>query len=285
MNELALVEAIRGYTARPGRDKSLIASIGDDCAILRPRPGEDLLLTTDFVIEDVHFRRRAHATAAVAIGWKAMARSLSDIAAMGGTPRYALVSLALAPWTTAAYVRGLYRGMTRLAEAHSVRIIGGDISASPKLTLDVIAIGSVPKGKALRRDTARPGDILYVTGPLGRASAAGYHDQPNPRVALGRKLLGKATACMDLSDSLTLDLHRLAKASGVAASLDPLLPAAPGATLENVLFGGEDYELLCALPPAARPPRFLTRVGHLQKGAPGALTFAGASLPPRGWLR
>lgn len=281
MDELSLIAAIRGMNAPRRRDPALIAGIGDDCAILRPRASEDLLLTTDFVIEDVHFRRRTHTAADV--GWKALARGLSDIAAMGGEARYALVSLALPEWGNARYVRGLYGGMNELAGRHGVAIIGGDVSRSAQLTIDVVVIGAVPRGKALRRSGAKAGDVICVSGALGHAAASGYRERPEPRLELGRKLRGKATACMDLSDGLALDLHRLGVESKLAAELDGVLPSAPGATLEQALSGGEDYELLCTLPAGAKAPAGFTRVGVMTAGRPGEVRFAGLALGPGGW--
>lgn len=282
MDELSLIRAIARWSKPSGPPApGLIAGIGDDCAILRPPRGSDLLFTTDFVIEDVHFRRQS--SGGVDVGWKAMARGLSDIAAMGGDPRFALVSLALAPWADQAYVKAIYQGLTRLARPYGVQIIGGDVTRTARLTIDIVVIGSVPRGKALRRNGARPGDLIYVSGPLGRAAVRNYLDRPQPRIELGRRLRGKATAAMDLSDGLAIDLHRLAVESRLAASLDGPIPAAPGATLEQALFGGEDYELLCTLPPDCRPPRELIRVGCMVSGRPGRLTYAGVPLPPRGW--
>ncbi|WP_321476457.1 thiamine-phosphate kinase [uncultured Paludibaculum sp.] len=281
MNELSLITAIRRWSAPKAAAPGLVAGIGDDCAIIRPRPSEDLLFTTDFLIEDVHFTRAEYT--GIDTGWKALARGLSDIAAMGGDARYALVSLALAPWCCHNYVRDLYKGLNQLAGRHGVNIIGGDVTKTEKLSIDTIVIGAVPRGKALRRSGAKPGDVIYVSGALGRAAVKNYRDRPAPRLELGRKLRGKATACMDLSDGLAMDLHRLAMESGVAAELDGPLPSAPNATLEQALFGGEDYELLCTLPAGRRAPLELTRVGRIVEGKPGRVTLAGESLHPRGW--
>ncbi|MBI5084189.1 MAG: thiamine-phosphate kinase [Acidobacteria bacterium] len=280
MNELALIASIRKW-CKAASTPGLIASIGDDAAILRPRRNHDLLITTDFLIEDVHFTRGSLSPADT--GRKALARALSDIAAMGGAPTYALVSLALAPWTTAAFVRAFYRGLNQLAGLHRVSIIGGDLSKTDKFTADIVVLGDVPRGLALRRDTARPGDILYVSGPLGRAASKAYKDVPRPRLDLAPRLLRKASACIDLSDGLALDLHRLCLASGLSADLDGPLPVSPGATLEHALFGGEDYELLCTLPPNVRPPTSLVRVGLTLAGRPGLVRFAGRLLKVRGW--
>jgi thiamine-monophosphate kinase len=281
VNERALIRAIQRYTATTRRDDNLIAGIGDDCAILRPRRGEDLLFTTDFVIEDVHFRRAQES--GVETGYRALARGLSDIAAMGGEPRYALISLALSPWACENYVRDLYRGFAKLTERFNVQIIGGDVTRTEKLTIDVVVIGAVPRGKALRRSGARVGDRIYVSGPLGGAAAGGYKQRPEPRVELGQQLRGKATACMDLSDGLALDLHRLCVESGVAAALAGPIPTARRATLAQALSGGEDYELLCTIPPRRKAPAGLIAIGVITLGKPGALTVDGQPLEPKGW--
>ncbi len=281
MNERALIQAIRRYTANARPDEDLIAGIGDDCAVVRPRRGEDLLFTTDFVIEDVHFQRARQS--GVETGYRALARGLSDIAAMGGEPRYALISLALAPWACQNYVRDLYRGFSKLSERFGVRIIGGDVTRTGKLIIDVVVIGAVPCGKALRRNGARSGDRIYVSGALGGAAASGYRLRPEPRVALGLQLRGKATACMDLSDGLALDLHRLCLESGVSAELVSPLPVARRATLEQAICGGEDYELLCTLPPRRKPPPGLIAIGRVAAGKPGLIKLDGTPLEPRGW--
>lgn len=281
MNEPALIRAIQRYTASTRRDANLIAGIGDDCAILRPRRGEDLLFTTDFVIEDVHFRRSQES--GVDTGYRALARGLSDIAAMGGEPRYALISLALSTWACANYVRDLYRGFAKLGGRFGVQIIGGDVTRTEKLTIDVIVIGAVPQGKALRRSGAAAGDLIYVSGPLGGAAASGFKSRPEPRVELGRQLRGRATACMDLSDGLALDLHRLCVESGVSAALASPIPVARRATLEQALSGGEDYELLCTIPPRKQPPAGLIPIGVVAPGEPGHLTLDGEPLEPKGW--
>jgi thiamine-monophosphate kinase len=280
MNELALIRAIQRYTAKTTTAPDLIAGIGDDCAILRPRPNEDLLFTTDFVVEDVHFTRKTQT--GIDTGWKALARGLSDIAAMGGEARYALVSLALAPWTCQNYIRDLYKGMSLVGDPHAVQIIGGDLTKTEKLTIDVIVIGAVPRGKALRRNGAKPGDQIYVTGPLGRAAARNYKDRPQPRLAEGQALRGKATAAMDLSDGLAMDLHRLCQESQVAATIDHL-PLHPKATERQALTGGEDYELLVTLPKTRRPPPNLQRIGQIHQGPPGQIIYQNHSLPPTGW--
>jgi thiamine-monophosphate kinase len=248
--------------------------IGDDAAIYQPKAADDLVFTTDLFIENIHFRRR---DPPASLGHRALARSLSDIAAMGATPRFCLVSLALPKWTDEKWIKQFYRGLLRLASQTNVTLAGGDLSHADRLFCDVMVCGAVPNGKALRRDGARPGDFIYVSGPLG-----GWKNKRviTPRLNLGQKLLSKATACMDISDGLALDLHRLTLASSVAAQLDSL-PLLKGATVEQALHDGEDYELLYTAPPKVRVPGI--RVGTIKKGKPGALTYAGKPLQPRGY--
>jgi thiamine-monophosphate kinase len=291
MKELELLSRIRARVPRAGGDLRL--GIGDDCAIFRP-PGasEDLLFTTDLTIEGVHFRRETHP--AEAVGWRALARGLSDIAAMGGEPRFCLLSLALAPWTEEDWLDSFYSGFLELAERERAPLAGGDLGRAGKLACDVVVCGAVEPGKALRRDGARPGDSLWVSGQLG-ASALGLrtgagsawerHLRPEPRIALGRAVREcGASAAMDLSDGLSLDLHRLCRESGVAAGVDEhALPVYPGATREDALHGGEDYELLFTLPPGAHPPPGVSRIGIIEEGPQGDVRLSGRPLPPLGW--
>jgi thiamine-monophosphate kinase len=288
--EPQLIEAIR---RRAGIPRGLVLGIGDDCAVFRPRgAAEDLLFTTDLFIEDVHFRRDTHRPEDA--GWKALARGLSDIAAMGGEPRFCLLSLALAPWTDRPWIDRFYRGLLRLAARAGAPLAGGDLGHAEKLACDIVVCGAVPRGKALRRDGARAGDSLYVSGRLG-GSALGLstqagrawkrHLRPEPRLALGRFLRGRATAAMDLSDGLSLDLQRLAAASGLAAEI-AAPPRFPGAALELALHGGEDYELLFTARgpiPDAFEGIPLTRIGIMRKGRPGAVTLDSAPLPALGY--
>ncbi len=294
MNELELLERI---AARAPGHHGLALGIGDDCAIYRPRAGEELLVTTDMMIEGVHFRRETHP--ADAVGWKTLARGLSDIAAMGGTPRFCLVSLAVAPWADERWIDPFYGGLLRLALKYDVALAGGDLAHAERVACDIVVCGTVPRGNALRRDGARPGDAIYVSGRLGGAavglatgSGAAWkkHLRPEPRLALGRFVREKlhATACMDLSDGLSLDLYRMCLASKVAAALDGPIPIFRGATLEQALDGGEDYELLFTVRPRVEVPRSfegiaLTRIGTLRKGHAGRVELDGCPLPPRGY--
>lgn len=279
MNELQLVDWLK---ARAGGidagGTGLVLGIGDDCAIFRPRPGEDLLFTTDQLIEGVHFTA---GLPAARIGERVLARNLSDLAAMGAEPRFCLVNLAIDPSRGAhpeAWIKAFFGGLLRLAKRTGAVLAGGDLAHSPVLHCDATVCGAVPRGKALRRDGARPGDSLYVSGRLGKP-----WDRPiRPRLALGRELLGQATACIDVSDGLALDLHRLCRASGVAAELDRI-PVVRGASLDRALHGGEDYELLFTMPSAVKPPKGTTRIGSIVEGTPGEVHFQGGMLAPRGY--
>jgi len=248
--------------------------IGDDCAVIRPAAGQDLLFTTDLSIEGVHFTQESTAEE---IGYRALARSLSDIAAMGGTPLYCLISMALAPWTDQRWIDEFYRGIFKLLRKVKASLAGGDISHAGQFVCDIMICASIAKGKALLRSGARPGDILYVSGPLG-----GWKHTPviMPRLEFGRKLVGVATACMDISDGLALDLHRLCRESGIAAELDQV-PLLKGATLDQALHDGEDYELLFTAPPRVKAPGI--RIGRIIKGKPGAVRFQGRALKPIGY--
>ena len=248
--------------------------IGDDCAVVPAPRNVDLLFTTDFSIEGVHFTRKSTAEQ---IGYRAVARSMSDIAAMGGTPLYCLVSIALAPGSDQRWIDGLYRGIHKMLRKAKTALAGGDISHAGQLVCDVMVCGTVAKGKALLRSGARRGDILYVSGPLG-----GWRHKRVvvPRLDAGRRLIGKATACMDISDGLALDLHRLCRASGVAGALESI-PLLKGATIEQALHDGEDYELLYTAPPGVRVKGL--RIGRIVKGKPGAITFQGKRVSTRGY--
>lgn len=264
MTEDALVRKLR----------RLSPLIGDDCAVIRSPANQDLLFTTDLTIEGVHFTREMPPQE---VGHKACARSLSDIAAMGGTPRYCLVSIAFAPWTDQRWVDAFYRGLNGLLRSTRATLAGGDISHADQLVCDVMICGSIAKGKALQRSGARAGDVIYVSGPLG-----GWKNKTAivPRLDLGRKLVGKASSCIDISDGLAIDLHRLCVASGVAAEIDSV-PLLWRATLEQALHDGEDYELLYTARPRVRVPGL--RIGMITAGKAGYLKLAGEPLEPTGY--
>ena len=274
MTELELVRWIRA------RGKG----IGDDCAVLPGGRGNDLLVTTDMLIEDVHFRRT---DAAALVGHQALARGLSDIAAMGGQPRWCLLSLALPEWATPAWIKRFFAGLLALAKTHRTTLVGGDTSHARQATADIVVIGEAPHGEELRREGARPGDGIYVSGRLGAAGVRQYAAvKIEPRLGLGRFLRSRATACMDITDGLSLDLHRLCLESRAAAVIDRPLPVAAGATLEQALHAGEDYELLFTA--RSEPPRShrgvpLTRIGSIVKGPAGRIELFGDRHTPRGY--
>jgi thiamine-monophosphate kinase len=299
MKELALIEQIRRDFAA-SRSRTVALGIGDDCAILRPPSGSEVLVTTDFTLEGRHFRRDLHPPESV--GHRCLARGLSDLAAMGATPMAAFLSLALpasllASPSSRTWTIHFFKGLRTLADQHRITLAGGDTAESPAdaILADIVLLGSAPTGRSLRRSGARPGDILYVTGSLGGAAAelsamvarstppakilnTANHPQtfPEPRIAVGQALLRRklATACIDISDGLSTDLAHLCASSNVAAELErsaiPLHPLtrrlSPEAALNLALHGGEDYELLFSAPASTRVPRELagipvTRIG------------------------
>jgi thiamine-monophosphate kinase len=272
MTEIELVDWIKRIAAPNPR---LILGIGHDCAVFRPKPGQDLLLKSDQLIEGVHFRSDLTPGA---IGERALARALSDIAAAGGDPEVCLVSLTVSNRQSPEWIKDFFRGLLRLGKRTGTVLAGGDLAHADRIYCDVMVCGSVPRGKALRRDGARPGDSIWVSGRLGKP----WDRRIEPRLALGRELRGRATACMDISDGLALDLHRLTKASEVAAKVDRI-PIARGATVERALHGGEDYELLFTLRPRLKGPRGTARIGHIVAGKPGFVHFRAHPLEPRGY--
>jgi thiamine-monophosphate kinase len=294
--EIEILESIRRRARLPGI-RGLALGIGDDCAIYRP-PGapEDLLLTTDLLVEDVHFRHETHTPEA--LGHKALARGLSDIAGMGGRPRFCLVSLAAGALADRRWIHRFHTGLLRLARMAGAPLAGGDLARAAKTACDIVVCGAVPRGSALRRDGARVGDAIYVSGRLG-GSSLGFesgtgkawlrHLRPQPRLALGvflRERIG-ASAAMDLSDGISMDLRRMARASGLEAAIEPP-PRFPGASPEQALHGGEDYELLFTVGPRVKvPTRFgnipLTRIGRMRRGLAGAVYLSGEPLPALGY--
>jgi thiamine-monophosphate kinase len=289
-SEESITSRLRRMAQIP-RGSPVVLGIGDDCAIYRPRgASDDLLFTADLFLEGVHFLRETHQASDV--GRVALARSLSDIAAMGGAPRFCLVSLCVPKWASARWVDSFFTSLNSLAVASGAALAGGDLSSGETLACDVTVCGAVPRGQALRRDGARPGHEIYVSGRLG-GSALGLatgkgkawqrHIRPQPRLALGRFVREKlaATSAIDISDGLSLDLRRLCLASGVAAEIsDP--PRFRGATPDQALHGGEEYELVFTVRAGSRvPPHFeglpLTRIGTICKGASGKASSGKAS--------
>jgi thiamine-monophosphate kinase len=320
--ELAFIRSIRDRTGRSRRG-ALRLGIGDDCAVLQPAAGCEVLVTTDFTLEGRHFRRDLHPAAAV--GHRCLLRGLSDIAAMGGKPMAAFLSLAMPRgFTTRAagrrWVDDFFSGLLALAEATGTPLAGGDTAEAPGNTIlaDIVLLGSVPRGTALLRGGARTGDAIYVTGELGGAAAelqqisrnprrflrAAYDDGdhphlfPSPRLKAGDQLRPIASAAMDVSDGLSTDLRHLCEESGTGAvvhaaalPLHPLLSQLqPKEALQLALHGGEDYELLFTARSGKRvPPRIagvrLTRIGEMTSGTHILLERGGKLKPlrPGGW--
>jgi thiamine-monophosphate kinase len=263
--ERQLIARIRSLSGK----KSLI---GDDCAVLNPRAGHELLVTTDLCLEGVHFRRDWHP--ANSVGHRCLARGLSDIAAMAGEPLAAFLSLGLPKDIQQEWVDGFLSGFLGLAKRFGVPLAGGDTGESKSgIVADVMVVGSAPRGKAVRRAGAKPGDFIYVTGTLGRSAATldvlrrnlkafnrrergGSAERakktqddpqfyPEPRIAVGRRLRALANSMIDLSDGLSTDLAHICEESGVGAELEAeAIPVAREATMTQALHGGEDYELL-----------------------------------------
>ncbi len=278
LGEFGWLKRLRGRAGPWGPTDGL--GLGEDTAALPPVIAGWLLATVDTLIEDIHFR--THWASFADIGHKALAVSLSDIAAMGGTPRWALVALGVPGTTLVDDLDALYGALGDLAQAHGVEVVGGDTTRSEFLLASTTVLGESDPARTLSRRGARPGDLVCVTGDLGLAAAglviletgAPVDDavapavqrllRPQPRLAAGRALAasGRVTACIDLSDGLSSDICRIAEESGVGARIDlAAVPCAPacrtaagrlrGDALQWALEGGEDYELLFTLPPGA----------------------------------
>ena len=323
--EKALIAQVRRL-AMLARNPTVQTGIGDDCAVLRLLPGrrkergeekeKDTLVTTDFTLEGIHFRRDWHP--AESVGHRCLARGLSDIAAMGGEPVAAFLSLALPRDLPQSWVGRFARSLISLAERYNVTLAGGDTAESPNGVLaDIVVVGTTPKGKALLRSGARPGDRIYVSGELGGSAAAVWqmrkkptrklnpreyprHFFPEPRLELGRVLRekGLASAMIDTSDGLSTDLAHICEESGVGAELqaEDIPRASVGkpareVDLQFALHGGEDYELLFTAPRGKRiPPRIagipVTHIGHVTRQRKIFLRNKGGvryELEPLGW--
>ena len=298
--EKKLIEQIR-RSARGG--ESVVRGIGDDCAVLRVPPGHELLVTTDFTLENVHFRRDWHRPELV--GRRCLTRGLSDIAAMGGEPRAAFLSLAVPGDVPQKWVNRFLKGLLDLAEEFKVPLAGGDTAESAGgIQADIVVVGSVPKGKAVLRSGAKAGEGIYVTGELGGSAAAlarlaeaktvgaeslrhfwRFSGQsrrlslPQARVAVGQWLRQHrvATAMIDLSDGLSTDLEHICQESHVGAEIEaeaiPRAQVGVGerrVALEFALHGGDDYELLftsaSTIPSQVAGVR-VTRIGRTTRSA------------------
>ena len=226
-----------------------LKAVGDDCAVLPMDDTCDLVLTSDPLIQNVHF---THSATPEQIGHKAICRVLSDFAAMGAEPQYLLVNVVAPPEQPFQTLEKIYAEFSNLWKKYGAEVVGGDLAQGPVLELHVFGVGRVPKGTALLRSGAQPGDLIYVTGPLGGAQQSGKQFAFEPRLEWGRALResGAVTAMMDISDGLATDLRHILKASGVGAKLDDSLIPCNG-TLEQALYDGEDFELLFTAPEGA----------------------------------
>ena len=292
-------------------NKAVKKGIGDDCAVLRLKPGFELLVTTDLCIEDVHFRRAWHPP--VVVGHRCLARGLSDIAAMGGEPMACFLSLGIPADLPSTWVNGFLRGLLALARRYKVQLAGGDVSSATLITADILVTGQVPAGTAILRSGANSGDFVYVSGALGGSAAtlkqlyvgkeikptkSSPHFHPTPRVEVGNFMRkGRLTTAMiDISDGISVDLTHICEESGVVAILSAnKIPIDKNADLELALHGGEDYELLFTAPKRARIPSriagvAITQIGEIRnrKDYSSAIQILGENgkvrpLPQRGW--
>lgn len=297
-------ELIRRHFDRPA--KSALLGVGDDAALVRASAGMDLAVSTDLLVEGTHFRAGDEPQA---LGHKALAVNLSDMAAMGAAPRWVTLALAL-PRADDAWIGAFAEGFFALAARHGVDLVGGDTTRGP-CAVCVTIFGEVPQGLALFRAGASAGDDIWVSGELGGAAlglqlpaiaaAAARLHRPEPRVELGERLRGLATSAIDVSDGFAQDLgHILARSHAGALVRYPDLPKFPSfpdreTERRCVLAGGDDYELVFTAPPAHRGEieslgaelsLRLTRVGSIQRGEPKLLLLdeSGAPMPvPRGY--
>jgi thiamine-monophosphate kinase len=311
--EFDLIDRIRRHTSVHRDD--VLTGIGDDAAVVAVPAGRELAIAVDTLVEGIHF---PPGTDPADIGWKALAVNLSDLAAMGATPAWALLALTT-PDGDEAFFDGLARGFAELATPYRLALIGGDTTRGP-LTVTVAVHGFIAPGEALLRSGARVGDVVMVTGTLGDAAAGlrclEEHDltpyasmidrlnRPVPRVSAGQALRGVATACIDISDGLVADLGHICTASGVGASIDAALLPRSSALLTHfaeadaqdfALGGGDDYELCFTVPAdqAAEVGAVLsrlgcgaTRIGRIVEGAGvRVVDDAGETLMPArsGW--
>ena len=297
--EFAAIDAIRTLLPGPGGEGEVW--IGDDAAVVPVPPAHRLLLAADTVVAGVH--ADLSLSGLDDFGWKAMAACLSDIAAMGGNPLWALVTVSGA---SGDEIRSLYTGVAEASSCYGCAVVGGDLTDGPALVVTVSIVGSC-EAEPVLRSGAHPGDEVWVTGPLGASSAglrhlrtqapgnldraaalARSHTRPTPRLAEGRAArLAGATAMIDVSDGLSADLGHVADESGVGISLE-FVPVAEGATSDEALSGGEDFELVFCTPPGAdvgtafRSLRAPVRIGVCSDQHTG-LRLAGAEIKPSGW--
>jgi thiamine-monophosphate kinase len=320
--ENQLIRKILGKSSRSNELRSgLRLGIGDDAALFAPRSGYETILTCDWLLEGTHFLRDRHP--ADSVGWKSLARAASDVAAMGGTPRCFLLSLAIPNELTGRWLDDFLTGLRRASRKLQCPIAGGDTTRQNRVLINVTVVGEVRRGRALVRSGAKPGDIIYVSGRLGEAELGlsalrssrrkvrpsdpvlRKHLYPEPRISLGQRLADRrlATAAMDLSDGLSTDLPRLCAASKVGATFNESKLESAAVKHDSVpkwnerlalaLNGGDDYELLFTVPPSAVrkiPSAYrglkLTAIGEITRGNGVRIVHANgktSGLKPAGW--
>lgn len=249
MDEFSIIKKFFDKHSLPSED--IVIGIGDDAALISPPVNYELAITTDSLVSGIHFHSNADA---YDVGYKSLAVNLSDLAAMGATPKWILLALTI-PNNDEAWLEKFSSGLLDLAQQFGVRLIGGDLTRGP-LTITIQAIGIVPKGLALTRAGAKPGDLIYVTGTLGDAAYSKYTLLPKPNVEVGIKLLGTATAAIDVSDGLAADINHILECSHVGAKInvDQLPLSEKLARLDKneainfALNGGDDYQLCFTIP-------------------------------------
>jgi len=293
LGEFGLIERIEKAAGRLGKSRCVRLGIGDDAAVLRPKPGEDVVLSTDALVEGVHFRFANES--ARSIGRRALVANLSDLAAMGARPMAFTFALAAPPGLAVHRVDGIVSGLLHEASAHACPLVGGNVSAAREVSITLSVLGTVARGRELRRCGARAGDRLFVTGELGTAALARLRAErpggrmrhvPVPRLEAGRALarISAVSACIDISDGLLADARHLLESAGLEAALD--LESVPhkarfaaectrlkASARRLLLAGGEDYELLFAL----RGPR--PSPGELRRRLGLPVTEIGVAVP------
>ena len=265
IKDIGEINFIKSIARRTVTDSSVVKGVGDDTAVLKWTKDKYLLFTCDMLVENVHFKLKS--AKPFEIGWKALGRNISDIAAIGGVPRHALVAIGVPPKTEVKFLDGIYKGIKTIADRFGVNIVGGDTSRSEKIVIDISLIGEVEKKKLVLRSGAKIGDLVLVTGAIG-GSIKGKHLNFTPRLDEARQLVGnfKINSMIDLSDGLMLDLWRILDASKVGARVyQNAVPLSKEAdSFEKAVRDGEDFELLFTMAPKEAKRFFKTDLAKMK---------------------